>query len=364
VIRRMWMAAAMAAVVTTGCGKGSNKPALPEQTGPAALGVRAITPSTELSADVTRVTGQIRSKHEAVLGPQATGTLAKMNVRVGDKVKKGQVLAVLDASNVVIAVEQARAVKQAADAALELATSTLERTRKVAESGGVAAAGLDQAVIGQKQAAAQAAQAAAALRLAEETLRDHSIIAPFDGVITSRTKNIGDSVAMTPSTPIFTLVDTSDLEVRAQVPESVVDKVNVGSKTQGTVSPSGARFEVQVAVVGEVVDVTNRTVEVLADVVGERSKALRPGALVELDFSNTGEADDKGLFLPSQAVSARGQEGFVWVVQDGTVRKRDVRVERVLPGYVRVLQGLGVDERVLADSSLDVKEGTAVRVVQ
>ncbi|AKQ67133.1 Efflux transporter, RND family, MFP subunit [Myxococcus hansupus] len=354
----------MAAVVTTGCGKASNKPALPEQTGATAMGVRAITPATELSADVTRVTGQIRSKHEAVLGPLTTGTLAKMNVRVGDKVKKGQVLAALDASNVVISVEQARAVKQAADAALELATSSLERTRKVAESGGVAAAGLDQAVIGQKQAAAQAAQAAAGLRLAEEMLRDHSIIAPFDGVITSRTKNIGDSVAMTPSTPIFTLVDTTGLEVRAQVPESVVDKIRVGGKTHGTVSPSGARFDVQVAVVGAVVDTTNRTVEVLADVVGEPSSALRPGALVELDFSNLSDADDKGLFLPTQAVSARGQEGFVWVVQDGTVRKRDVRVERVLPGYVRILQGLAADERVLADSSLDVKEGTAVRVVQ
>ncbi|QDE68062.1 efflux transporter periplasmic adaptor subunit [Myxococcus xanthus] len=364
VIRRMWMAAAMAAVVTTGCGKASNKPALPEQTGPAALGVRAITPATELSGDVTRVTGQIRSKNEAVLGPQATGTISKMNVRVGDKVKKGQVLAVLDASNVAISVEQARAVKQAADAALELATSSLERTRKVAESGGVAAAGLDQAVIGQKQAAAQAAQAAAGLRLAEEMLRDHSITAPFDGVITARTKNIGDSVAVTPSTPVFSIVDTTGLEVRAQVPESVVDKVRVGSKTHGTVSPSGARFDVQVSVVGAVVDATNRTVEVLADVVGEPSTALRPGALVELDFSTVGEADDKGLFLPTQAVSARGQEGFVWVVQDGTVRKRDVRVERVLPGYVRILQGLGADERVLADSSLDVKEGTAVRVVQ
>ena len=54
----------------------------------------------------------------------------------------------------------------------------------------------------------------------------------------------------------------------------------------------------------------------------------------------------------------------MWVVQDGTVRKRDVRVERVLPGYVRVLQGLAAEEQVLADASLNVKEGTAVRVVQ
>ncbi|MCY1014872.1 efflux RND transporter periplasmic adaptor subunit [Pyxidicoccus sp. MSG2] len=363
-IRRMWMAAVLAAVVTTGCAKGHDKPALPAEQGPAALGVKAIAPATELGANVTRVTGQVRSKQEATLSAQATGTLAKMNAKVGDKVKKGQVLAVLDTSNVAIGVEQARAVKAAADAGLQLATNNLERVRKVAEGGGMAAAGLDQAEIGQKQAAAAAAQAGAALKMAEETLRDMAIIAPFDGVITSRQKNIGDTVAMVPVTPIFTLVDIQGLEVRALVPESVVDKVKPGSKTQGTVSPSGMRFDVQIATVGSVVDTTNRTVEVLADVVGETASPLRPGALVELDFSSVGEADDKGLFLPAQAVNAKGQQGFVWVVQDGTVRKRDVRVERVLPGYVRVLQGLGADERVLADSSLDVKEGTAVRVVQ
>ena len=363
-IRRMWMAAVLAAVVTTGCGKGQDKPALPTEQGPTALGVKAIAPATELNANVTRVTGQVRSKQEATLSAQATGTLAKMNVKVGDKVKKGQVLAVLDTSNVAIGVEQARAVKAAADAALQLATSNLERVRKVAEGGGMAAASLDQAEIGQKQAAAQAAQAGAALKMAEENLRDMAIIAPFDGIITARAKNIGDTVAMMPPTAIFTLVDTTGLEVRALVPESVVDKVKQGTKTQGTVSPSGMRFEVQVSTVGAVVDATNRTVEVLADVVGETASPLRPGALVELDFSSVGEADDKGLFLPAQAVNAKGQQGFVWVVQDGTVRKRDVRVERVLPGYVRVLQGLAAEERVLADSSLDVKEGTAVRVVQ
>ncbi|WP_246137383.1 efflux RND transporter periplasmic adaptor subunit [Myxococcus llanfairpwllgwyngyllgogerychwyrndrobwllllantysiliogogogochensis] len=364
-IRRMWVAAVLAAVMMTGCGKGGAKPALPEQQGPAAMGVKAIAPATELEASMTRVTGQVRSKQEATLSAQATGTIAKMLVKVGDKVKKGQPLAVLDTSNVVIGVEQARAVKAAADAALQLATNNLERTRKVAESGGIAAAGLDQAEIGTKQAAAQAAQAGATLRMAEENLRDMAIIAPFDGVITARMKNIGDTVAMMPPTPVFTLVDITGLEVRALVPESVVDKIKPGSKTQGTVSPSGMRFEVTVANVGATVDITNRTVEVLADVVGETASPLRPGALVDLDFSNVaGQSDDKGLFLPTQAVSARGQTGFVWVVQDGTVRKRDVRVERVLPGYVRILQGLAADERVLADSSLDVKEGTAVRVVQ
>lgn len=117
-IRRMWVAAVLAAVMMTGCGKGGAAPALPAQQGAAAMGVKAIAPATELEASMTRVTGQVRSKQEATLSPQATGTIAKMLVKVGDKVKKGQVLAVLDTSNVAIGVEQARAVKAAADAAL------------------------------------------------------------------------------------------------------------------------------------------------------------------------------------------------------------------------------------------------------
>ncbi|RKG86935.1 efflux RND transporter periplasmic adaptor subunit [Corallococcus sp. CA049B] len=364
--QRILAAVVAVAVSTAGCSKaGAEKAQLPaQQEGSNALGVKAITPATELEQNVTRVTGQVRSKQEAVLGPQATGTLAKVNVRVGDKVKKGDVLAQLDTSNVSIAVDQAKAAKDMAEAALQLATSNLERTRKVAESGGVAANALEQVEIGQKQAAAQAAQAGAAYRLAVENLRDHSIIAPFNGIITARTKNVGDSVAMTPSTPVFSIVDTDGLEIRMMVPESVIDNVTPGIVTPGTVNPSGMRFEAKVANVGAVIDAQSRTVEVLADVTGKTEHPLRPGALVEMDFSKAAGDAGNGLFLPAQAVSSKGQDGFVWVVQDGTVRKRDVRVQRVLPGYVKVLQGLTAEERVLADASLDVKEGTAVRVAQ
>ncbi|RJS20757.1 efflux RND transporter periplasmic adaptor subunit [Corallococcus sp. H22C18031201] len=361
--QRIWVAAVVAVALSTGCAKAdAEKAKLPEAQGSTALGVKAITPSTELDANVTRVTGQVRSKQEATLSAQATGTLFKVNVKVGDRVKKNDTLAVLDTSNVRIGVEQARAAKDMADAALQLATSSLARTRKVAESGGVSASSMDQAEIGQKQAAAQAAQAAAALKMAEENLRDMSILAPFDGVITARMKNVGDTVAMVPPTPVFSIVDDKGLEVRLQVPESVIDKVQLGQLTPGTVNPSGMRFDAKVSNVGAVVDTTSRTVEVLADVTGTTPNPLRPGALVEMDFSKG--SNTAGLFLPAQAVTARGQEGFVWVVEDGTVHKRDVRVERVLPGYVRVLQGLSADDRVLADSSLDVKDGSAVRVVQ
>ncbi|MDY7233049.1 efflux RND transporter periplasmic adaptor subunit [Hyalangium rubrum] len=359
------------AVAAAGCG-GSSKSAPPPAAAQVAqkpVGVKALTPAPQLEASVLRATGSVRSKQEATLSAQGSGTLMRVSVKVGERVKRGQVLAQLDTSNTRIAADQARAAKAAADAALDGATTEVERARALTEAGSLARASLDKAEVGYRQAQAQAAQAAAALANANEVLRDATLTAPFDGVITSRNRNEGDYVST--GTAIFGLVNTQELEVRVPVPEAFVDRVKQGSVVKGTISPSGAPFEARVASLGATIDSQTRTVEVLADVLPAKETGgvqLRAGALVELDFSaavaSEGEPGQAGLFLPSQAVQAQGQQGFVWVVQDGKAQRRDVKVERVLPGFVRVVQGLGAEERVVADASLPLQNGTALQVVQ
>lgn len=367
----MKAAAVAVAVVATGCG-GGDKAVVPRasaaQVAQKPVGVRAVTPATQLESSVLKATGSVRSKQSATLSAQASGTLTRVSVDVGDTVKRGQVLAQLDTSNSRIAVNQARASKAAADAALDGATSEVERTRVLARSGSLPRASLDKAEVGFRQAQAQAQQAAAALDSAQESVRDATLTAPFDGVITSKSRNAGDYVS--PGTAIFGLVNTQALEVRAPVPESLVDRVSVGTVVKGTLNPSGAPFEAKVKSLGATIDEQTRTVEVLAEVLPSKDAGarLRAGALVELDFSSVAASNNApeqaGLFLPTQAVNARGQQGFVWVVQDGKAQRRDVKVERVLPGFVRVVQGLGTADRVVADASLPLQDGTALQVVQ
>ncbi|MCP3098247.1 efflux RND transporter periplasmic adaptor subunit [Myxococcus sp. K15C18031901] len=364
------LSAAVVAVVMAGCGEGDKSappPAPAAQVVQKPVGVRAVTPATKLEASVLRATGGVRSKQEAKLSAEASGTLVRVTVNAGDAVKRGQVLAQLDTSNARITANQARAGKAAAEAALEGARTEVERARTLAAQGSLARASLDKAEVGYRQAQAQAQQAAAQLDGAQEALRDATLTAPFDGVITSRTANEGDYVS--PGTAIFGLVNTQALEVRVPVPEAFVDRVKVGAVIQGTLNPSGAPFEAKVRSLGATIDAQTRTVEVLADVLPAKADAvvLRAGALVEMDFSGTAGADDAGqagLFLPTQAVNARGQQGFVWVVQDGKAQRRDVKVERVLPGFVRVVHGLGASDRVVADASLPLQNGTALQVVQ
>lgn len=367
-LSRLLLISALSAGAGVGCSKANaSKAELPAgrtaEGGPATLGVRATPPLDKLQGDVSRVTGQIRARLEATLSAPATGTIAQLMVDTGDKVKKGAPMMVLDVSNVAIGVDQARAARDMAQAGLDNATTELERTKKLFEGGSAPQAVMDRAQAGHRQAAAGLAQADAAWRSAQEMLRDHTLRAPFDGVVTARMKNIGDTVAMMPPTPIFTITNVDTLEVRLPVPESMAGALTQGMKLNGRVIPGNTPFEATVRTVGAVVDPNSRTVEVLADVTNNKEgPALRPGSLAELDFSRSEAL--AGLFLPSQALLKDEKGSYVWVVEDGRLVRRDVQVLPVTPRFAQVRAGLNPQDKVVVESAASLREGTAVSVVQ
>lgn len=360
-ISALLLAASLLAAAT-GCGKADAKASLPEGATEVRMGVRVVSPQTKLDGQLVKATGRLAARNEAAVSALISGSIRELMVDVGDKVKKGQPLARLDASNAVIAVEQAKAAEAVAQAGLVAATQEWERAQKLAVSGGLAKAGLDRAEASFKQATAGAKQAAAGLQAAQKALYDHTLRAPFDGTITARLKNLGEYVAMMPPTPIFNIVDVDNLEVVLPVPETVVATIRPGATVSGVLSPSGHPFEASVRVVGNVVDPQTRTVEVRADLAGKTSAEMRPHAIVEVDFSK-GEALE-GLFLPAQAVAGSGETRFVWVVVDGKTSKKAVRAETLSPGVVRVTDGLAGNEQVVSDGSAKLADGMQVQVVR
>lgn len=333
----------------------------------AALGVKAVAPSTKLHANVLRATGQVRAKSRATLSAPLTGTLRRVLVEEGDRVRKGQLLAQLDTDGFRIGVEQARAGLALASASLDGATVSVKRARRLAAAASIPIADLDKAEVALRQAEAQQAQATASLHQAEHTLEDASIVAPFAGVITSRLKDTGDTVSLMPPTPIFELVNVDDVEIRALIPESVIERVSPGARIRGTVSPSGKVFEAVISNRGAVVDSQSRTIQVLADVVAQSDGAtratLRPGSLVDLDLSTAGP-QTAGLFLPTQAIAVRDGKAQVVVVREGRARHVAIKAEQVLPGTMRVLEGLKEEDRVVADLSVPIAEGRLLQVAK
>jgi RND family efflux transporter MFP subunit len=350
---------AVAVVLLAACGA-DERAALPRKTAGAEVGVRAVKPRSAAGSLAT-LTGELRAKSEAVLSSDVTGRIERLRVDVGDRVRKGDVLVEIDAAQVRIALQQARAARALAAAGLRSAESDLGRTRQLVAGDAVSAAGAERAEIAVEQARAAVQQADAAVAGAEESVRRHAMRAPFDGIVTARLKSAGETVSAVPPTAVVALVAVDALEVRVAVPETVVELVSVGQVLPCKVSPSGKPFEAKVRAVGVTVDGATRTVDVRADVAGRAFRELRPGSLVEIAL---GAGGNDGLFIPADTVRESGEERFVWAVAGGVARRRTVRVERAGPGLFRVLDGVGADELVVSETGAVLEDGAAVRVLQ
>ncbi len=334
---------AVAAALPISCSRGE-KASLPDA-GPAIRSVRVVRPASRIETGLTRATGTVRSREDAVLAAKATGQIKRIRVNVGDRVAAGTPLVEMDSTNAVIGRDTARAAERLAEARLAEVEREVARAKVLLEAQSMSQAMFEQAQAGRDMAAAQLDQARAALRMAEQQVADSTIIAPFSGVITARFRNAGDTVTLMPVSPILALTDVDHLEVRLTVPEAVEPYVSVGQVVEGVTTPGEKKFKAKVRAKSAVVDPATRTVEVLADVV--KSDGVRPGTLVNADFGKFGERG--GMFLPTTAVETDGKASWVFVVASGKAERRDVTVERVHPGTVSVKAGLASDAQVVVE---------------
>ncbi len=346
VSRPALLSAALGLAALTACGHQAGQAALPEA-GAAARAVKVGKPSTRLETGLARATGTIRARQEAVLAAKGSGQIRRVRVQVGDRVRAGQALAEMDASMASIAAENARAVVRLAEASLAAAERELKRGTALNEQQAMAEAGFDRVKTGHDLAAAQLDQARAGLKMAEQNLADTVIAAPFDGVITGKFHNAGDSVTAMPLTPIVSIADVDHLEARLAVPEGVEPFVQAGQKVTGVTTPGGQRFQATVRVKNAVVDPMSRTVEVLVDVAKVEGAPLRPGTLVNVDFGGFGDKD--GLFVPAAAVLAEGSGHYVFVIAAGKAERRAIKAVQVNPGVVAVESGLDAATAVILD---------------
>ena len=345
-LRPTLLTLALGAAALAGCGHQAGKAALPEA-GAAARAVKVGKPATRLETGLARATGTIRARAEAVLAAKGSGQIKRIRVEVGDRVRAGQPLVEMDGAMAAIAVENGKAAVRLAEASLAGAERELARATELASQQAMADAGLDRVRTGRDLAAAQLDQARAGLKMAEQQLADTVLVAPFDGVITARYANAGNSVTAMPVTPIVGLADVDHLEAKLAVPEGVEPFVVVGQKVTGVTTPGEQRFEARVRVKNAVVDPMSRTVEVLVDVAKVAGAPLRPGTLVNVDFGGFGDQD--GLYVPATAVLGDGADRHVYVIAGGKAERRAIKAVQVNPGVVAVEGGLDAATAVILD---------------
>jgi RND family efflux transporter MFP subunit len=350
-------------LASAGCQRANASQQAPAPSAPGIAAVRVVQPLAKLEHAASAASGQVRSLREATLSARVGGTISRVLVEVGDRVAAGQVLLELDDETATAGLALARASLEAARSDLRMSELELERQTALVAGSAAPRAQLERAQATRDAAAARVASAEASQTIAARTVADHHVRAPFAGVITGRFKQAGESVTATPSTALVSIVDAANLEVRLDVPEAVVDGLARGMAVTGTVSPSGRPFVAKVKAIGSAVDTRTRTVEVLLALAPSRDAhpGVRSGALVNVQLSSAEAL--AGPFVPAKAVRSDASGAFVWIVQDGTLKRRDVAGAPHPPELYRVASGLTGKERVVVSDAEALRDGAPVRAV-
>jgi RND family efflux transporter MFP subunit len=286
---------------------------------------------------------------EVKVGSRASGVVARLHVRIGDPVRKGQRLAELDDRELRARRDQASAALEAARAQLAYARSDLRRRRELSASRLIADLDLDLAERAHAVAQQQRAEAEANLAYALTQLDYAQIDAPISGVVSSVSTQEGETVTASLAAPTFvTLVDLDRLEVWAYVDETDIGRIQVGQRVGFTVDTyPDQEFEGRVKAVYPRPEIRDNVVNYVAVVTFSTppGRTLRPEMTTTVRI--TIEGHDDVLAVPRAAVRREEGRTVVYCRRDGEEMARPVTTGARDETYWEIVDGLNEGEVVL-----------------
>jgi RND family efflux transporter MFP subunit len=301
----------------------------------------------------------IEALQDTPIYARTTGYIAKWTADIGDRVKGGQVLAVIDGPDLDQELNQARATLAQAKANLELARISADRWKELGAQNAVAQQDVDQKVadFAAGQAGVVAAQAAVD-RLAQ--LKDfQQVTAPYDGVVSARNAQVGALINAGAGVEIFHVAETDILRVFVSVPQAYVRSIHKGLEADVLVPEFPGRvFKGVVARFAGSLDSASRTL--LTEVRLDNAKGeLFPGMFGQVRF--TFQAAQPAILLPSNAAIINASGTLVATVDaSNRIRLVHVTLGRDFGSQVEVIGGLQVGAHVVAKPSDSLSEGLEV----
>lgn len=357
-------------------GASSNAPASVDPAGPTAIDVVRV---VEQPLDVQlSLPGELTAFQSVAIFPRVTGFLKTVNVDRGSNVRAGDLLATLEAPELVAQRSEGQAKLQAADAQLAAAraradsdSATFDRLKAASATPGVVA-GHDvliaekvadatrSQVVAAEQGVEAARQALTAIREMEGYLR---VTAPFAGVVTERNVHpgalVGPSAAAGAGPPLLRLVEYARLRLVIPVPEAYTTDLQAGAPISFSVAAfPGQTFSGNIARIAQAIDVGTRTMAVELDV-ANRDGRLAPGTFCQVRWPV--RRSGPSLFVPSSSVAATTDRTFVIRVRGGTTEWVDVRTGLTSGPLVEVFGDLRPGDEIARRGTDELRPGTEVR---
>ena len=324
--------------------------------------VNVAAPDTRGKMTTFSLPGRLEAYTQAQIYARVTGYVKDWKADIGTPVKTGQLLAELDAPDLDQQIMQAEANLASAKANSVLSDMTLTRGQSLIKTYAISQQDLDQrsADASNKQGLVRAAQANLdRLRVLEQYKR---LVAPFDGLVTARTTDIGALInAGGGGPPMFVVSETSKLRVYVNVPQNYVPSIPVGTHAQITVPEyPGRSFPATIEASAQSVDVTSSTTRM--QLVVDNSK----GELMTGDFTNITfdlPHPEIAVNVPASALifNERGLQ-VATVSGEGRIVLKQVTISRDLGNEVEIESGIAADDRVVTNPPDGIITGDNVHV--
>lgn len=330
----------------------------------AELHVQTVLPQNAPGQGLLQLPGSLQGFAETPIYARSNGYVTRWTKDIGDRVQAGDLLVELSTVEVAQQLAQARATREQAQAALQLARSSLARWQGLRQRDAVSQQEVDERSNTLQQAEGSLGAAQADVQRLEQLLAYSRITAPFAGVVTRRTVDVGNLVDAGnggPPKALYTLSQTDPLRVYLAVPQAYAPRIKVGQTAQLRLDERpGEVFSGRVVRSAGALDPLTRTLQVEVDL-PNRDGRLLPGSYATVGLQ-TGPGAGSLLTVPGNALLFRPQGTLVAVVgPDGRVRLKPVQIGRDLGAQVEIRDGLGATDTVIINPPDSLNEGDAVQ---
>lgn len=340
-------------LVFTGCGAKEAETDQPQEE--KAVLVATGKAVTDNISSIAIVNGKIAADMEVSILPKMGGKVAEVNFQVGDKVRKGDVLVRLESTELQAQLQQARAGLAMAKANYESAQANLARTKSLFEQGAVSQQQLEAAQTA--VATGSPDSASASVQLMEAQLANTIIKSPADGIVASRTVEVGE---MASQMPVMTIVDIEKVKVKTSVTEGEVNKLKLSQKVDVIVSAVGEEpFAGTIVTISPAADSQSNTFPITIEIPNGEHK-LKPGMFAEIKLAL--ETKENVLVLSKQAVIDSGDKKYVYVVQDNKAIQTEIATGVEDDTRVEVLSGIKDGDDIVLTGQNKLQNETPVTI--
>ena len=311
------------------------------------------------------LSGDIAPFSEITIFSKVAGTVEKIYVDIGDRVKKCQVLVRIDDKEIRLQLISIKESLRQAEVNLTNIEKNYERMRELFSQEVITPQEMDN-ITAQKEAAfARVEQLKAQVDLVKEKLADTIISSPMNGIVIQRFIDPGElttDASMAKNAPLLTINNLDSVKVKVAVGEKDLGEIKVGQLVRVKVDAFPARtFSCKINKIAPLVDPLSRTTE-LEIKVNNRDYLLKKGMFARVEIIV--QKKDDALLIPSEALFAKQDKEAVFVIRDNQAYLQQVETGLKNPEKVEIAKGLSEGEEVVTVGLQRLKDGVKVKVVR